>query len=512
MKNIQSQVNDHKIRISLLEQQQKNAGDTSALLAQVQDLQAQIAANAAESAAQIAALEQKLQNVGGADNVGTSVAQISALMDDFIDEADFSTGAAEKLQFGTQCAADYAPHARIFFRQNPLKTTKNLLVSLKFWLSPLPTGITSIPAIIALNGQLVFRGSLNVLASNGVVAQLTMELSRQSHPPQVFNVLEITFFDDNLANTFLDWIEVEITNSHNCIILNRSTDHEIYGLKRTNGVHRFIDSEYIGAGVTKFRGGNIDIDETSTYYDFYFDYLNDIHIKSKLFYFIYHYNSNGKFSFSIDIHKEFFITQENKLFPYTTFLENNINLKYFLENVLYAKESVHNGIDKDVNAICVVYQDFGIKLVYENMRYSYLENFLKPYEFLLNQEEYPKEFVDFVPVYDNFINNRIGKQNTGYVLLHKSGNILFVPSMNSPYFIKLGKGRQVHAFYGESGNEIIITYQQNQSVVEKRLIRESAQSDWALSSDSKCHLDCQELYYCADEIYKIDNNIIKKGD
>ncbi|MBR2433564.1 MAG: hypothetical protein IKB21_03055, partial [Clostridia bacterium] len=248
MKHPKNMINRHQHEISAL----AKTADTSALVAQVQDLQAQIAANAAESAAQIAALEQQLQAVGGAQNVGTSVAQISALMDDFIDEADFSTGAAEKLQFGTQCAADYAPHARIFFRQNPLKTTKNLLVSLKFWLSPLPTGITSIPAIIALNGQLVFRGSLNVLASTGVVAQLTMELSRQSHPPQVFNVLEITFFDGNLANTFLDWIEVEITNSHNCIILNRSTDHEIYGLKRLNGVHTFYDNIYLGAGELKY--------------------------------------------------------------------------------------------------------------------------------------------------------------------------------------------------------------------------------------------------------------------
>ena len=537
MKNIQSQVNDHKIRISLLEQQQKNAGDNTALLEKIEDLKTQINGNAgliedlqnevngntADNSAlqnqitdlqnQITELENKLQNVGSGEtssNVGTSVAEISALMNDFVGEEDFCTAANEKLQFGAQCKVEYAPHARIFFRHNPLKTFAPT-ITLGFWLSPLPSGITNLPATITLNGTTIFAGNLEITAASGEVAKITLPFNRAQCPMQVFNVLEVSFNDDaNFANTFLDWINVEITQSQNCIILNRSTDHEIYGVKRTNNTHRFIDSFYQGAGITKFLGGKVDLTETTTYYDFYFNYIDDIHIKSKLYYYILTYN-NPYFSFSTNLNKEFYITQENKLFVYCTYFVDNINKTYFLEKVLYAKESVHNGANEDTNAVCVVYQDFGIQLVYEDLKYSYNENFFQPYAFVLNQEEYPKEFVDFIPVYDSFVNHRnAGKLDIGYFLLHKSGNILFIPAMNSPYFIKLGKGRQVHASLSFDTNTITITYQQNQCVVEKKLTRENPQSDWALSDETNIHIDCQELYYCGDNIYKIDNKIIKK--
>ena len=269
MKNIQSQVNDHKIRISLLEQQQKNAGDNTALLEKIEDLKTQINGNAgliedlqnevngnaADNSAlqnqitdlqnQITELENKLQNVGSGEtssNVGTSVAEISALMNDYISEDDFCTAASEKLQFGAQCKVEYAPHARIFFRHNPLKTLAPT-ITLGFWLSPLPSGITNLPATITLNGTTIFAGNLEITAASGEVAKITLAINRAECPMQVFNVLEVSFNDDaNFANTFLDWISVEITQSQNCIILNRSTDHEIYGVKRTNGVHRFYDS------------------------------------------------------------------------------------------------------------------------------------------------------------------------------------------------------------------------------------------------------------------------------
>ena len=280
MKNIQSQVNDHKIRISLLEQQQKNAGDNSALLGQIEDLQTQINGNvgliedlqnevngnAADNSAlqtqitdlqnQITDLENKLQNVGGGQNVGTSVAEISALMNDFVDEDDFCTAASEKLQFGAQCKVEYAPHARIFFRHNPLKTLAPT-ITLGFWLSPLPSGITNLPATITLNGTTIFDGNLSITATSGEVAKITLPINRAECPMQVFNVLEVSFNDDtNFASTFLDWIEVEITQSQNCIILNRSTDHEIYGLKRSSGVHRIYDSVYVAGGKNYWRGGD----------------------------------------------------------------------------------------------------------------------------------------------------------------------------------------------------------------------------------------------------------------
>ena len=537
MKNIQSQVNDHKIRISLLEQQQKNAGDNSALLGQIEDLKTQINGNAgliedlqnevngnaADNSAlqtqitdlqnQITDLENKLQNVGGAGekNVGTSVAEISALMNDFVGEDDFCTTASEKLQFGAQCKVEYAPHARIFFRHNPLKTLAPT-ITLGFWLSPLPSGITNLPATITLNGTTIFDGNLEITATSGKVAQITLAINRAECPLQVFNVLEVSFNDDtNFANTFLDWIEVEITQSQNCIILNRSTNHEIYGVKRTSGVHRIYNSIYGKECYKRWNGGDdVDIVTSLTRRTYNAIQVNDPDYKLSRRYIQHTYNlyNDQKFNFLTSYDIEYHISQKNIFYETTTAKSLwAYEMEYFVENVLYAKQSLHNG-EGHISNVCCIHHDFEAAVYRGDVYTFYYNNFLEKFQFLFNNEEYPNQFVDFVPVKDFYVGFRVGYQSCGYFLLHQSGNILFVPSMNSPYFIILGKGRQINAYFAENGNEIIVTYQSNKSTIKKILKRENPESDWQLSNEIETFLDIQELHFCGDKIIGVNDNIL----
>ena len=510
MKTIENRTDALEKRVSILEKKDINQ-DTQIANQNLDNVQTQIT----DLQNQITDLENKLQNVGeaGQENVGTSVAEISALMNDFVGEDDFCTAASEKLQFGAQCKVEYAPHARIFFRHNPLKTLAPT-ITLGFWLSPLPSGITNLPATITLNGTTIFDGNLEITATSGKVAQITLPINRAECPMQVFNVLEVSFNDDtNFANTFLDWIEVEITQSQNCIILNRSTDHEIYGLKRTSGVHRLLDSRYLSGGNYKWFGGdNSNMEnENPNLNDFRTNTIAGIGVKNgkKYIQHCYNLNNNNEFSFLVNYYIEYYLTQNNKFYINSNYFtnENLDTLPYFVENVLYAKYSLHNGEGHISNACCV-HQDFSLGVYRADLYLFYYLNFLEKFSFTLNNEDYPAEFVDFVPVKDYFTSWRIGYQSCGYFLLHQSGNILFVPAMNSPYFIKIGKGKQVNAFLGEDGNSIIVTYQFNQSVIKKVLIRADNNSAWILDKSQEIFINLEELYICGNENYAYQNEIL----
>lgn len=510
MKTIENRTDALEKRVSILEKKDINQ-DTQIANQNLDNVQTQIT----DLQNQITDLENKLQNVGGAEqkNVGTSVAEISALMNDFLGEDDFCTAASEKLQFGALCKVEYAPHARIFFRHNPLKTLAPT-ITLGFWLSPLPSGITNLPATITLNSTTIFDGNLEITATSGKVAQITLPINRAQCPMQVFNVLEVSFNDDtNFASTFLDWIEVEITQSQNCIILNRSTDHEIYGIKRTSGAHRVFDTRYKGAGLYKW-GGNDSAavtDDKILLLSFKIQKINGISPKSRKLYIQHCYNLNNdqKFNFILSDNLEYIITQDNIFYAYSGLIAKSSfeELKYSVANVLYAKPSLHNG-EGHITNLCCVHQDFSINVYRADLYSFYYLNFLEKFDFLFNNEQYPNEFIDFIPVKDAYASFRIGYQSCGYFLLHQSGNILFVPSMNSPYFITLGKGRQVNAFLGEDGNSIIVIYQYNKSFFKKILNRENISSVWKLTEEYEFFLDIQELWIIADKTFALSNETL----
>ena len=104
---------------------------------------------------------------------------------------------------------------------------------------------------------------------------------------------------------------------------------------------------------------------------------------------------------------------------------------------------------------------------------------------LLSSKEYPSEFIDFIPVYDHTVGGtKTTKQNVGYFLLHKSGNIIFVSDPKATYFIKIGKGRQVTASYHTDFMGIDIFFENGGKIYKKVLERTEANStEWTLSEN-----------------------------
>ncbi|MBP3389978.1 MAG: hypothetical protein J6K71_02215, partial [Clostridia bacterium] len=257
-----------------LEQQiAQNATNIEALQATVTTLQTATQVNAtniAENSAKIAGIQETYRVVANALNRitaleqlhglaeevwgerGTTVEEITALLDDYATESNFCTETSAHLQFGT--FGETGPSARIFFRQNPLRTT-NPKVVLKFDFSNLPSGISALPCTITLNEAMFFSGDLVVdLSKSEFQATAILQIDPSVHNIVMFNEIKVQFNDTGLANTILDFVKVEITNSQNCIVLNRANHVNIYGwVNKAEGTKRLVCTKYYkGQGFKTF--------------------------------------------------------------------------------------------------------------------------------------------------------------------------------------------------------------------------------------------------------------------
>ena len=539
-KNIQSQVNDHKIRISLLEQQQKNAGDNSALAGQIEDLKTQINGNAgliedlqnevngnaADNSAlqnqitdlqnQITDLENKLQNVGGetedanSDNFGQkyyNTEDISALMNDYKTESFFGNQSVVKIPL---CLVDAnGPKTQLFFRVNPLYTQKPH-IKLWFWIAVLTTGVYDYPCVITLNGKEIVNEVLPILSEDHK-AFVEFDIDPTVHPIEVFNVLEIHFKLANAEYCYWEWVKCEITNAYNPIILNRNTDFEIYGLRKSDGGHRIFSSKYV-LRECRWIGGDDPLLESNSITSTYFTdhYLNGVRLRwaSRS----PQQNFDNKFTYTNNYHMDYFLTQENKFYARSSMTSMSYVGKYtaFVEDVLYAKKSLHNGPDQYIECACLVHTDFSLALHNAHFRNNNdAALMMLKLNFDFNNGDYPKEFVDFIPVYDhNILEQKTHKIFCGYFLHHQSGNIIFVPETNSTYFIKIGKGRQVHAFLSQDNLKIDVFFQMGNNVVQKTLTRESEESDWVLTDNKQCYLNVEDVVPFQEFYYTIKNRDI----
>jgi hypothetical protein len=172
---------------------------------------------------------------------------------------------------------------------------------------------------------------------------------------------------------------------------------------------------------------------------------------------------------------------------------------------------LHNGKNEDVECACITFFDFSVGIINTRRPASRPENFFTPVTFNFNGENYPKEFVDFIPVNDhNIVGLKTQKVSCGYFLHHKSGNILFVPSTQSTYFIKVGKGRQVHAFLSQDNLKICVFFQVGNNVVQKTLTRATEESEWELTNNVKNHYNFEDIVPFQEFYYTIKNRDIQK--
>lgn len=489
-----------------------NIAENTAKIAGIQE-NYRVMANALNRIAELEKLHGLAEEVWGTR--GTSVEEITALLDDYTTESNFCTETTTHLQFGT--FGDTGPSARIFFRQNPLRTTSPKVV-LRFDFSNLSSGIGALPCNITLNGITLFSGSLSVdTTATEFQATADLTIDPSAHNIVMFNEINVQFNDTSLANTILDFVEVEITNSQNCIVLNRANHVNIYGwVNKAAGTKRLVCSKYYkGQGFKTFMSTGsthlMDLESSATAFPattaggypvvWAWRYLQEN----------FNIGNNGKFTTTTNYQLDYYINSQNQLFVINNLRNaNTLTATYpHLDNVLYAKKSLHNGVDFFIEYATIVFQDFSIGLHYARYYDALENNLLSAITCLFANENYPKEFVDFIPVYDHTVGaTKTTKQNIGYFFLHKSGNILFVPEKEATYFIKIGKGRQVTASYHTDFMGIDVFYEFNGKIYKKVLERtESNSTEWTLSENV-------EIIENADCIF--DNDIyrfkINKGE
>lgn len=443
------------------------------------------------------------------DNYGTkfySVQDISSLMHDYRTESFFCTTSIAKFPVCSIGAA-IGPQTQVYFRFNPLFTQKPHL-KLWFWFSNIPSDFLEFPCIFKLNGKEIVNTILPVLAEDHN-AFVEFDIDPTQHNIEMFNILDIHINSTALTYCLLDWLKVEITNAHNPIILNRNTDYEIYGSKKKIEFNRILSSKYFSGGFWRIIGGDDPMleDDNITATDHGRNNIHGVRFKWATRMPQENFEANA-FNYITGTNVDFFITRELKFCACRSSLETTV--AEYAENVLYAKKSLHNGQNEDVCYACLTHYDYSVSLLHAHIPVGVKPaNLLAPVTFNFNNQDYPKEFVDFIPVYDHtLLSSKNHKISCGYFLHHKSGNIIFVPETQSTYFIKIGKGRQVHAFLSQDNLKIDVFYQIGNNVVQKTLVRETEESEWELTDNLKYYLNVEDVVPFQDFYYTIKNRDI----
>lgn len=437
--------------------------------------------------------------------VGNELEEITALFDDVPYEKTFNNSDCRKVFCGSQKNA--GPTARVFFRHNYQKA-RGPKIKLRFYFTGLQTsGLSVLPCAISLNGVQIFNDNISVL-TGAHQAQVTCTPPK-SLCAQVFNVIQIDFNSTALAEIVLDYVECEILYTNNCLILNRKQEADIYAVRRKN-IDGFIlfCSRYNNNNIwTYYFNDSFVKDSIVTYIPEGLRFVCGERIRD-LKYIISHYislSTNG-FVRRTGYYSFYLITQNNNFYPW----RNDKQHTQFVPNVLYAKQSVHNGLGNDsFSYACITKQDFSVALYdtflcYEelpnnsNLSFWNNPNFMQQMPFLFKNEIYPNQFVDFIPVSDCRLDTKrppLSNFECGYFLLHQTGIILFVPSANSNYFIKIGMGYQVRAFINENGTEITVCYLFNGKTVLKKLTRTNINNNnWTLQNEYSFNSDFDEYF------------------
>ena len=452
------------------------------------------------------------------DNFGTkyyNVTDISELYNDYETESEFAAKSTAKFPVCVINAS--GPETSVYFRHNIKNKNTTPHIKLWFWISGLPEDLTTIPCSITLNGNAALSTELTLLENteDGHSFFCEFDIDPALHTPKVFNDCHIKLNSTALAESFWDWIKIEISNAHNPIILNRSNEFEIVMAYNTSDKYINFSQKYNGGGIWKYFGGeNQPLDEDSILIrSFLGNTIGDEHFKFACH--LIQQNLQKKFFWGSGKYIHLFITQSNKLYvqhPDLSF-SSLASSNYYFENVLQAKKSLHNGVDKNLDCLCIVFNDFSLKLINVYYYLSMPSDYFTPVNFTFAGQVYPKEFIDFIPVYDHSnIGLKTQKVSCGYLLHHLSGNILFVPECESTYFIKIGKGRQVHAFLSQDNLKIDVFFQNENNVMKKTLARTDENSEWTLQNDVEYFVNYEEVVARLNDYYLIKNHDILLSD
>ena len=387
----------------------------------------------------------------------------------------------------------------IFFRTLPSET--DVEIEVEFYLKDIPFYFSGYVAIVTLDDEVISSGMMVVFNSTMEhQGKITFTMpARMSHKishylkivlsaPDLNGEAGVSVIDSDGVTTlvypYLDAVKIKITGAPNAMVLNRDMEFNAEFWQERNQSQKFasyvnrfygrdlrwyfVSCDYANINIAKFQG--------------YLDNMKNfdqgiLHGQIVRRTIVDGFRSRPFSSTDYTLYANLVCVCGESRQVKAYYSQTNSNQPTNLKNVIQISNNLcFPGITQSNPCVVGVFKDQSpfITRIIDNVTF-------KP---TLAGGDLPSEFVQVVPVLDPYFLNRANTNQVekGYIMLHKSGYLLFFPSKNSVYGINLGLGTQPKAYY-TSENTIRIFVLFEGKIIMKKLIRDVATARWKLSSD-----------------------------
>lgn len=386
-------------------------------------------------------------------------------------------GGQAKINIGTK--ASNGPFGYLFTRVSPASQFSGII---RFYMSQIPAGKVSTSVRFYINEH-VSNFNLYFLVNK----EYDLEVSFDFFALSASNIFKVEFTDSQLANTILDYIEIITENGRNFMCLNRLKDYVVssFSISQTSSNTQFLFTEQ-SSNVGCYEDTTVPITDIST--------PTVLQVPGKgtplnLNLFQNHIKQKVSLGYYQSVIMQLSITGEN-----STLYRTDSNLTQYLQlfdNVLQVAIGYH----------------------WRNAVLCYCGTLLNQQLFIgpasltvndiptINSVVFPNEFVTCIPVEDWKIMYRPANKEIGYILLHNSGKIFFLPEDDCSYFIEIGLGTQPNAYMQVDYETIFVYYHFNNIVFRKELKLNSTTNKWELTKNVKCFAGAIEIIELYDGCY-----------
>lgn len=447
----------------------------------------------------ISALESAGGSGGGSGSstvnaYGTTVAEINALEQELLENEEiFNFGG--RFKFLVNHKGANGPKVKIFTRINP-KFNSRFRGKIFLYCSDLPSDLTSTTCSLQIN-----NGSAKTLTLTPMQNENhTFEIPFDFFTDKISNCFEIVFNSSNLASLVLDFAEVESQNT-NFLVLNRDMSYGMTSfIRQSTGEKMAIFSENTPTRKRYFSSydnsttfppnANSNWWNYPTISGWRINKATIIHSVTKTI---------GAIGGSFGLYSKIFgcICDENNNFrTYNNY--NSLSTTTTRNNFTMISGGYNSGVaTAQIFAVANESKQFFIGK-------DTLEIDSSPPT--LNHSSYPNSFIQANVIGVHNIMFMTDNNSKGYILLHETGEILYINEKHATYFLKIDVGTQPVAYYHTSTNTIYVYYQKNNTVFRKILEFDSTTQKWNLSPNTKMFKGCDGVFEGSDTILAYHDN------
>ena len=372
-------------------------------------------------------------------------------------------GGQAKINCGTK--GSNGPFEYVYTRVTPGTFFSGVI---RLYLSNLPEDCTSANIKFYING--VYTTEYHNLITD---KEYQIELSFAFFALTASNVFRIQFSDINFRETIWDFTEIITENGRNFICLNRLDYFKLSSFLTSSGSQRLVYKSQL-SNVGKFRAdSSINANPTiSTVLKLYGSTSNIIRSDLK--------TVAGLGGFSSSVRQISIATENNTLYHTTTTLNSYTKL---IDGVNFAFLGYH--WRNSTYCICGTLLNQQVFIGDSSVNATDIPT--------INSVALPSQFITCTPVEDWGILFRTAYKEIGYILLHNSGKIFFLPEDDATYFIEIGLGNQPTAYIQMDYETIYVYYHLNNTVYRKELKLNIETNKWELTKNVKVYTGTFEI-------------------